>query len=79
VAEQYTVDNQPSCGCCDHRGGGMYAIHEEETDWFMGLDSNGEAHYLCENCKDGYFNVHPHGTSRAAGVALDQKPQGEKR
>jgi hypothetical protein len=79
MSVQYTVENQPSCGECDHRGGGLYQPHEGETDWFMGLDSNGQAHYLCDNCKDGFFCVHPHGTSRASGVGVGGGGQGKDR
>ena len=50
---------QYSCGCCDHLGGGHYAPRTEPTHWWMGLDSTGQAHFVCDNCKDGLYNVVP--------------------
>jgi hypothetical protein len=26
----------------------------------MGLDAEGQAHFLCDNCKDSFYNVVPH-------------------
>jgi hypothetical protein len=48
-----------SCGICCHTGGGTYRPFEGVTRWFIGLDSNGQAHYACEGCAPSLFNVRP--------------------
>lgn len=54
---------QYSCCSCDSTGGrwseGLYKVREEPTLWWMGLAANGQAHYLCDNCKPCLYNVHP--------------------
>lgn len=47
------------CFNCDNLGGGMYKPHTEETEWFMGLTGNGQAHYACKECHVLLFNAFP--------------------
>lgn len=58
VAGQH-YGTQYSCGICDSVGGGIYRVREEPTHWWLGLESNGQAHYLCDDCKGALWNVHP--------------------
>jgi hypothetical protein len=52
-------DKPAACyNCCD-LGGGMYSPYEGETQWHMGLDEHGQAHYSCADCAPGLFNVRP--------------------
>ena len=44
--------------CCD-RGGGTYKAFEGETEWHMGLDASGQAHYACKECSVLLFDVRP--------------------
>lgn len=46
-----------SCFNCDSKGGGYYKAHDGETEWFLGLASNGEAHYACKECSVLLFEV----------------------
>lgn len=50
---------QYSCGLCDSLGGGIYRVRSEPTLWWIGLAENGQAHYLCDDCKDALYNVRP--------------------
>lgn len=57
VAAAAVEKNQPSCFRCDSKGGGLYKPHERKTDWYIGCDLNGQAHYACADCKDLLYNV----------------------
>jgi hypothetical protein len=58
-----------ACFNCDHVGGAMYKAHDGETTWFLGLTSDGQAHYACEDCKDqSLYNVRP---VRSSGASAD--------
>jgi len=51
--------NQPSCFYCDHVGGGLYKPHEGTTDWYLGIDLDGQAHYACSDHSCLLHDVHP--------------------
>lgn len=44
--------------CCD-AGGGTYRPYEGVTQWHMGLDASGQAHYACAECAPLLFDVRP--------------------
>ncbi len=50
---------QHSCFNCDRASadGFLYRERSEPTLWWMGLDSRGQAHYVCDDCKDSLYNV----------------------
>lgn len=50
---------QFSCGVCDCEGGYWCRPREEPTHWWMGLDRTGQAHYLCDDCRDRLYCVRP--------------------
>ena len=46
-----------ACFNCCHIGGGYYTEYEGETEWYMGLTSDGQAHYACADCAPSLFNA----------------------
>ena len=52
-------DTPAACFNCDDRGGGCYKTHEGDTQWHMGLDASGQAHYACAECSVLLFNARP--------------------
>lgn len=69
---------QYSCGGCDATGGGSYQPREEATHWWMGLDSTGQAHYVCTNCRPSFFHITPlydddYGTGSELDPSLDRE------
>lgn len=56
---QQEYGTQHSCGQCDDEGLGHYKPHAEPTLWWIGLAADGQAHYLCQDCKDSLHCVRP--------------------
>jgi hypothetical protein len=48
--------------CCDERGG-TYRPFVGDTQWHMGLDASGQAHYACAECAHLLFGARPINTS----------------
>lgn len=48
-----------SCSICDRLGNGYFKPHNGPASWFIGLDSAGQAHYVCGLCKDALYNTVP--------------------
>lgn len=54
---------QYSCANCDAEDnwllGTIYRPRNKPTRWWMGLLSDGNAHYFCDDCKSVGINVRP--------------------
>lgn len=46
----------------------MYKPFDGETQWHMGLDASGQAHYACAECAPLLFNVSPIQTKTGAPI-----------
>jgi len=51
--------NPYSCFNCDSLGGGIYKVHDEPTEWYIGLLPSGAAQYACASCRGSLYECRP--------------------